>query len=187
MNGVIEIEDHAFAGCYALSNVEFDKLEITGRGSLCFCESLRSINLPSIRRILPRAFFYCTALTDVVFGEEMEGIEERAFRECTSLRRIAIPLKDNLIIKNGAFNSCDNLVRVDIVGVELHKTISSLHMESWRNEMKEEIERINQTLPDTQSEEKGAAINQWIESVLHRMEHFQNRAQSASKGGHDSP
>jgi len=39
--------------------------------------------------------------------------------------------------------------------------------------MKEEIESINQTLPDTLSGwEKTAAINQWIESVLCTMEHY---------------
>ena len=38
--------------------------------------------------------------------------------------------------------------------------------------MEEEIDRINQTLPDTQSADKGAAINQWIRSVIDRMEHY---------------
>ncbi len=43
--------------------------------------------------------------------------------------------------------------------------------------MKEEMDRINQTLPDTQSAAKGAAINQWIESVLRRMEHYKTEHQ----------
>ena len=38
--------------------------------------------------------------------------------------------------------------------------------------MKEEIERINQTLPDTRSAEKTATIQQWIRSVLDRMDHY---------------
>ena len=38
--------------------------------------------------------------------------------------------------------------------------------------MREEIEIINQTLPDTRSAKKGAAIQQWIRSVLDRMEHY---------------
>jgi hypothetical protein len=40
------------------------------------------------------------------------------------------------------------LSRVDILAEGIHKTISSFHMESWRNEMKDEIDRINQTLPN---------------------------------------
>ena len=176
MNGVIEIEEDAFLGCHALSDVEFDKLEIIGEGSLCYCKSLRSINMPSVRRVGVCAFEGCKALTDAVFGEDLEGIGGGAFYECTALRRIAIPLKDGLIVGDSAFFDCPNLSRVDIVG-GIHKTISSLHMESWMDEMKEEIDRINQTLPDTQSVAKGAAINQWIESVHPKMEHYKTEHQ----------
>jgi hypothetical protein len=108
MNGVIEIEDHAFHNCTALSDVEFDKLEIIGYGAFFRCESLRSINMPSIRRIGNFAFEdCCVALTDAVFGQELERIERFAFLGCPSLRRIAIPLKDDLIVEeDNAFRSC---------------------------------------------------------------------------------
>ncbi len=177
MNGVKEIETNSFLGCTALSDLEFSKLEIIGFGAFPYCKSLRSINLPSVRRIRKYAFHSCEALTDAVFGEDLEEIEEGSaklgpFTGCTAMRRIVIPLKHNLIVSNDAFNRCDNLVRVDPLVGGTHKTISSLHMESWKNEMMEEIDRINQTLPDTQSAAKGAAINQWIESVLDKMEHY---------------
>ena len=171
MNGVIEIGDHAFNGCYALSDLEFDKLEIIGYGAFIDCESLRSINLPSVTSIGEGAFDSCTVLTDVVFGKDLEGIEGSAFNGCVVLSRIAVPLKDDLIIEDRAFRSCNNLSRVNIVG-GIHKTISSLHMESWKNQMKEEIDRINETLPEIAADEKGAAISQWIEHVLLRMEHY---------------
>jgi hypothetical protein len=80
-------------------------------------------------------------------------------------------LKDDLIIDYKAFNRCARLSRVDLVG-GIYETISSLHMESWRNEMMEEIERINQTLPNTYPYQKTTAIQQWIRSVLNRMEHY---------------
>ena len=38
--------------------------------------------------------------------------------------------------------------------------------------MREVIESINQTLPGIPASEKTAAINQWIESVLRRVEHY---------------
>ncbi len=174
MNGVKEIEKDAFLGCYVLSELEFGKLVIIGRFAFYNCDSLRSINLPSLRRIGRNAFQGCTALTDAAFGEDLEMIEVRSFDGCTSLRRIAIPLKDDLIVENDAFNrdafhECDSLSRVDIVG-GIHKTISSLHLESWRNEMREAIDRINQTLPGEGG--RAEAINRWIESVLRRMEHY---------------
>jgi hypothetical protein len=171
MTGVTEIEGWAFFGCEALSYSEFDKLEIIGYAAFAYCDSLRSLNLPSIRRVGVCAFNNCTALTEAAFGEDLKKIEIRAFVDCPSLRRIAIPLNDNLIVEDASFNWCKNLSRVDVIG-GAHETIFSLHMKSWRDEMKEEIESINQTLPDTQSATKGAAIQQWIERVLARMGHY---------------
>jgi len=169
MNVVREIEDGAFAGCHALKDLDFDKLEIVGFAAFARC-SLRSINLPSVRRVGHSAFAGCTQLTDAVFSEDLERIERRAFHD-SALRRIAIPLKDNFVIDLNAFSRCRNLSRVDVVG-GIHKTISSLHMENWRDDVKEEIESINQTLPDTLSSEMSATINQWIRSVLRDMEHY---------------
>jgi hypothetical protein len=176
MNGVVEIEVWAFNGCEALTDMDFDKLEIIGIQTFAFCISLRSISLPSVRRVGGLAFEGCTALTDSVFGKDLERIERLAFRKCTALRRIAIPLKNDLITEDSvfsgsddAFDRCDSLSRVDIVG-GTHKTISSLHLESWRNEMREAIDRINQTLPGEGG--RAEAINRWIESVLRRMEYY---------------
>jgi len=172
MGGVIEIEHDAFNGCNALSDLDFDKLEIIGNGAFSSCFSLKSISLPSIRRVGESSFYNCAGLTEAIFGEDLERIGRHAFHFCKSLRRIAIPLKDDLIVGEYAFRRCDNLTRVDTLVGAIHKTISSLHLESWRDEMKEEIDRINQTLPDTRSEAKAVAIRQWIRSVIDRMEHY---------------
>ena len=172
MTGLIEIEQHAFNNCSVLSELEFDKLEIIGYSAFIGCKSLRSINMPSVRRFGGYAFQNCYALTDVVFGEKMERIEEGVFHGCTALRKISIPLKCGLIIGNYAFKFCSNLSRVDTLDEGIHKTISSLHMETWRNEMENEIDRINQTLPNIPSIEKTRAIRQWITRVLSRMDHY---------------
>ncbi len=173
MTGLIEIEENAFCCCSALSDIDFDKLKMIGDGAFDDCESLRSINMPSVRRVGGSAFAYCTALTDAVFGKDLERIEGSAFWE-SALRRIDIPLKDNLIFDEYTFSECRNLSRVDILDGEIHTTISSLHLESWRNEMLEEIDRINQTLSNTQSSEKADSIQQWITRVLGRMEHYKS-------------
>ena len=173
MTGVIEIEQWAFYNCHALSELEFGKVEIIGEGAFFRCKSLESINMPSIRRVGNYAFQVCEALTDAVFGQDLERIEAAVF--CgSSLRRISIPSKYGLIVGNAAFYGCPNLSRVDILDGGIHKTISSLHMETWRNEMQEEIDRINQTLPNTQWDEKTVAIEQWIIRVLNRMEHYKS-------------
>jgi hypothetical protein len=127
MNGVIEIEKYAFGGCNALSDVDFDKLEIIGSYAFGNCNSLRSINMTSVRRVGEYAFTFCTALTSAVFGKDLERIGRRRFFQCVALRRIAIPLKNGLIVADSAFNRCDNLTRVDTVAGGIHKTISSLY------------------------------------------------------------
>ncbi len=38
--------------------------------------------------------------------------------------------------------------------------------------MNDEINRINQTLPGTRSAEKTPSIGQWLDGVLHRIEHY---------------
>ena len=172
MTGVIEIEQEAFCDCTALSELEFDKLEIIGNHAFILCNSLRSINMSSVRRVGAYAFEGCSALTGVVLGKDLERIEMSTFFECTALRSISIPLKDNLIVANYAFTSCEILSRVDILAGGINATISSLHLEMWRNEMLEEIDRINQTLPNIRAVEKTTAIQQWITNVLNRMEHY---------------
>jgi 5S rRNA maturation endonuclease (ribonuclease M5) len=71
------------------------------------------------------------------------------------------------------FACCPNLRTVDLVG-GIHKTVASLHLESWRNEMNEEIQRINQILPSTDPDDKTDAIRQWIQSVLDKIEHYKS-------------
>ncbi len=149
MTHVKEIEDYAFHDCHALSDFEFDKLEIVGCGAFGCCKSLKFINLPSVRRVGRCAFEMCEQLTDAKFSEELERIGRYS----------------------SAFYGCDNFSRIDIVG-GIHKTISSLHLERWRDDMRKEIESINQTLPDTRSEEKTKAIGQWLRSVIVKMEHY---------------
>eukprot|EP00984_Skeletonema_dohrnii_P036697 scaffold37966_cov461-Skeletonema_dohrnii-CCMP3373.AAC.1 len=70
-----------------------------------------------------------------------------AFVNCRSLERITIPLKDGMITHDNLFAGCKKLNHVDLVGGEVHETIAALLMEEWRNEMKEEIDSINQILP----------------------------------------
>ena len=188
MPGVKIVEKYAFWNCSALEDVECDKLEIVGHSAFGWCVSLRSINLPSARFVKNKAFGICFALTYVKFGSKLERIEEGAFRNC-DLERITIPLKDGLITNHyNIFQHCNNLHQVDLIEGELHETISALHLEDWRNDMNEEIDSINQTLPnalacyyisdDEESPcEKAQAIRRWIRSVLHKIIHYQEEHQ----------
>ncbi|KAK1737799.1 leucine-rich repeat domain-containing protein [Skeletonema marinoi] len=178
MPGVEVIERGAFDGCESLTDVECGKLEIIKVSAFKYCESLRSINLPSAKIVEEGAFNDCFALTDVTFDSKLERIEEMAFDGCPSLERITIPLKEGLMNDDDIFTACDNLKHVDLAGGELHETIAALQLEEWRNDMNEEINSINQILPNTPAGgwddgddegEKALAIRTWIRSVLDRI------------------
>ncbi len=179
--GVRLIESCAFANCTALEEVEFgNQLDII-MVHVFYRTALRNIKLPKVRVIGEGAFRDCLGLTEVELSGDLERIESRdleaigggsgcggAFQDCRRLRRIAIPLKKILFGEN-VFDGCDDLTQVDLVG-GIHKSISSLHLESWRDEMKEEIGRINVDFPN--ANERIAAIQEWIGGVLRKMEHY---------------
>ena len=184
--GVREIRDEAFRRCYALSDVEFgDKLETIRSGAFNSC-GLMSIKFLSLRKVSQLAFTHCNDLTDVEFGVNLERISSNSFYDCPNIRRIVIPLKENLFPLDAfdrqynQFDRCDNLTTVDIVRAEeMHKTISFFLFESWKDEMNDVIGHINQELPKyAYGVEKTNAIRQWISSVITRLEHYtaeQNR------------
>ena len=201
LKSAVEIGQMAFHFCDYLEYVEFgDRLETIGDNAFEHCHSLTHFKLPSIITIgiaafrntylsdveLPerletigsQAFWNCNRLTDIELSERLETIEVRAFRRCERLQRIAIPLKrdlfefsDDFDLRYNQFDECDQLTRVDLVG-GIHKTIASLHMESWRTEMIAGINRINQVLPNTPADDKTHEIRQWMELMIDKMDHY---------------
>ena len=93
-----------------------------------------------------------------------------AFCNCTSLERIALPLKDGVIglADDTIFKYCHKLNNVDLVeGV--HETITALLLKEWKNDMKEEIDTINRILATTSAGDydrdaggKAQAIRLWM-------------------------
>ena len=170
--GVRIIGNGAFFQCTALEDVVFgDKLETIGNEAFYCCTSLRSIKLPKIRAIGEGAFEYCEQLTEVELSEDLETVGDKALAYCPRLRRIALTLKANLL-GYYVFDGCGDLSQVDLVG-GIHKTTSSLLLDSWRNNMNDEINRINQLLPNT-PRRKTALIQQWMEKVRERITHYKS-------------
>ena len=198
------IRRSAFQYCRNLLSVEMhDGVEIIEEYAFRHCRSLRRIKLPGVRVIRKMAFDKCTALESVEFGDELESIGQRAFNgtnlttinlskfrfirvcafaNCERLTELELSKdlktigEDALkagMFDDGVFDGCDALSRVNLVG-GIHKTISSLLIDSWRNEMNDEIDRINQDLPNTDSYEKTALIGQWMRSVLERITHYKS-------------
>ncbi|KAK1737907.1 leucine-rich repeat domain-containing protein [Skeletonema marinoi] len=178
--GVREVEYEAFYSCDALTEVEFsDKLERIGKNAFDYCNSLQKIKMPSVRFIESGAFSDCEQLTEAEFGGNLERIDTYAFDTCPLLRRIAIPLKDDILPLASysslcnQFGFCPNLTIVDLVGVEgINKTISSLFLQSWKDEMNHDMNCINQVLPHTTESAKTDTIRLWIGSLLGKMERY---------------
>ena len=173
LTGVRVIESGAFSSCTALTDVFGDKLESIGQYAFNHCTSLRSIKLSKVRIIGYYAFHQCEQLTEPELPEDLERIGGRAFFRCFRLTHIAMPLKNN-VLGEDVFDACDNLSQVYLVG-GIHKTVSSLLIDSWRDEMNDEIDRINQLLPNTATSEKTALIQQWMESVRDRIRHHKSQ------------
>ncbi len=204
MPGVAVVEEGAFSECEELEDVGCFELERIGKEAFSECKSLPSINLPSIKVVEEDAFEECENLIDVIFGSKLERIEKLVFNNCTSLERIAIPLKDGIITRDNIFRGCENLnhvdlvdralltyddifdidlSRVDLVEGALHETIAALQLEEWRKDMREEIDSINQILPNLYAGgwdddlnvfpgDKAGAIRRWIRSVLGKVIHY---------------
>mmetsp|Transcript_28633 Transcript_28633/g.43253 ORF Transcript_28633/g.43253 Transcript_28633/m.43253 type:complete len:337 (+) Transcript_28633:46-1056(+) len=178
-NSVREIPREAFASSQ-LTGVEFgNMLDRIEQGAFEFC-ALRGVTIPSVRSVGVDAFYRCQQLEYAVFGVDLEYVGRRAFGNCNSLRRITIPLKD-IIIDDGAFH-CDNLTTVDLVGADdLQKTISSLHMERWTDEINQEINRINRGLPGLEDWEKTSEIVEWSERVRRKLNRHKREHQVVVK------
>eukprot|EP00986_Skeletonema_menzelii_P017056 scaffold17289_cov128-Skeletonema_menzelii.AAC.2 len=141
--GVRIIKAVAFQFCRGLTDVEFgDKLETIEQNAFNTCRALKNIKMPSARDIGRAAFAHCYELSDVECGEPLETLQRGAFDYCPKLKRIVLPLKDDMI-EGRVFNDCPELATVDLVG-RIHSTVASLHLESLRNKMTDEINRINQ-------------------------------------------
>ena len=174
------IKAEAFYNCKGLTDVEFgNKLETIERCAFYKCISLRNITMPQVRTIGGYAFYECGELTELDLPEGLETVGYGAFQYCESVRRIALPLKDDMI-ENRVFHNCPNLTTVDLVG-GIHNTVSSLHHESWRNEMKGEINRINQDLPNTDAEPNTQVIRRWMSAVIRQLDHYKAEHYKALK------
>ena len=173
MPSVRVLEEKAFHHCYSVEVLDLPMLEETAFRTFEGCRSLRRITMPSIKTIGGGTFFGCEQLVELDFPECLEQIGICAAIGCNNLRHISIPLKSDMLMDNGEnyywqFRYCIRLTTVDLVG-GLHKTISSLHLERWKNEMNEEIHRINSILPNDAGD-KAFTIQRWIESVIRKME-----------------
>eukprot|EP00984_Skeletonema_dohrnii_P035343 scaffold34999_cov144-Skeletonema_dohrnii-CCMP3373.AAC.1 len=135
--------------------------------------------MPGVKIIERYAFYDCKALTDVECGK-LEIIGKFAFKCCNSLR--SINLLSAKIVENGAFTECTALKNVEFV---LRDTIDALLLEEWRNDMKDKLGVIDQSLSNTPAGDvlfdvggKALTVQLWIRSVLRTIVRYKSQHRS---------
>ena len=114
----------AFRWHQNIVEVDCRNAEIIEEQAFRGCPSLRRVNMRGVTIVERWAFNSCKALTNVKFGDKLESVG-CAFISCTSLERITLPLKYDMIDDDDddddykdVFKGCDNLRHVDLLGGE---------------------------------------------------------------------
>lgn len=122
-----EIGDYCFSSCDSITSIKIpDKVTIIPQDCFNSCDNLETVILPkNIKRIESWAFYGCRKLKSIDISG-VTYIGSSAFRDCTSLEKIAIP--DTIISKyvdyglgydessigEYAFSNCSNLKEVTL-------------------------------------------------------------------------
>jgi hypothetical protein len=109
--GVIAIENYAFAGCTSLTNVVIPN-SVTSIGTYAFqnCTSLTSVEIgDGVTSIGSYAFDGCSGLESINIGSNVTSIGSSAFRNCTKLKIVYL---ESPTIANAltSATACGNLI-----------------------------------------------------------------------------
>lgn len=120
-----------------LLDVSIPKAEIIGEDSFRYCNSIRSIVIPSgaaviaksafgncssltsvsipdsVTDICDNAFEGCRSLSDIVLPDSLRAISKSAFKDCTELKSVIVPDKV-AVIGDYAFDNCTELTDVTL-------------------------------------------------------------------------
>lgn len=88
-----------------------------GERAFANIDSLRKVNIGSAEKIGARAFYQCTALAEVTFGESVQSIGERAFYGCSALTAAKLPASVRQI-GDYAFYKCSSLAQAELGNAE---------------------------------------------------------------------
>ena len=117
---VERIGEHAFYGCYALSQVTFaedSRLTYIGTNAFGSDRSLTAIELPAGVETMGSLALAGTGLTAIVLPDGLSVIPMHAFQSCGSLREVTIPASVTEIDR-WAFSGCDALEVVHYNGTK---------------------------------------------------------------------
>lgn len=98
-----KIANNAFYGCKRLHNLSLEKITSVGDYAFAYCDSLKSIEIPSGHSLSRGTFINCTGIETVTFSGQMNaGNSKRIFLGCTGIRTVI--LDNNFKMHKGDFN-----------------------------------------------------------------------------------
>ena len=110
--GLRSIGDGAFSRCTSLEKVNIpSQIRSMGTGVFDGCTSLTYVRYHkgALDEVPAQTFYGCSALSTVVFLNELRSIGNLAFANCATLERIELP--DSVVsIADNAFDGCGDLV-----------------------------------------------------------------------------
>lgn len=119
---LLSVSDYAFYGCDGLKSVIFSEnsaLQSIGISAFENCANLTTVTLPvgmsQLTEIKSRAFFDCTALTEVQIPSSVVSLGDYVFRGCSSLQTVIFGAESRLTaIPDYAFNRCTSLTQIEL-------------------------------------------------------------------------
>ena len=119
--GVVEIEERAFA----------------------FCENIVSVDLPSsVRDIGTEAFFYCLRLSSVTLSKNLKSIGRETFARCESLKYLRVeagnPIYDSRDNCNAIIETATNTLLYGCANTIIPRSVTSINNDAfaWINGLK---------------------------------------------------
>lgn len=116
-NNVSSIGVRVCENCIALISVEHSATKLE---SFAFrnCRKLTDIQLNTVTSIGQNTFYDCTALTDIVFSENLRFMDMYAFRNCSGIKTVTFKGTPTGRIENSVFNSCTALTDIYVPWAE---------------------------------------------------------------------
>lgn len=89
---VKHIDAKAFYDCKGLIRLDLPQLEVVGVNAFNGCEQIRELILPSLKRLETQAFYALLQLAVVELGESVPFAAADAFKFCTIMKRLKVPV-----------------------------------------------------------------------------------------------
>lgn len=114
MQGVIDIDDNAFANSAFSEIIIPEGVETIGENAFEGCVNLVKVTIPStVCEIKAYAFKNCTALRSIEIPDGVNSIGESVFQGCKSLTSVVLP-KGLTCIETALFAGCERLASIII-------------------------------------------------------------------------